>query len=330
MTEKQDGSATVFGPKAGESTNSASVPEERRSDLMLSEPGFATQVPVAFTVANYLLVMPSGHPLLQLLNPASPSHQPYREAGLIRLVQALAQLGRCGTAIDVGANIGDSCAIVHRLSGLSILCIEASDFFFPYLEDNIRRHFAARATARCAFVLGVPGSAPTGLYHMGGSARAVVGASSESSAALPITELLAQVSDIAMLKIDVDGMDLALVAAALDTVPRYPIYFELELMGETLETNRGTAAQARDLFAKAAAAGYPTAWLWDDSGRFYGCLATDDVGALANALNYMAHFRSRPLWGFDVCLVHWDDSALAAELERALTVNAVLPLPLGE
>jgi hypothetical protein len=73
-------------------------------------------------------------------------------------------------------------------------------------------------------------------------------------------------------------------------------------------------------------AGYTQAYLWDDPGRFYGRLVTADAGALANALNYMGHFRSRPIWGFDICLVHRDDGALAAELESGVAVNAVAPL----
>jgi hypothetical protein len=40
----------------------------------------------------------------------------------------------------------------------------------------------------------------------------------------------------------------------------------------------------------------------------------------------MGHFQQRPVWGFDVCLVHRDDGALAAELARRLSVNAVVPL----
>jgi len=293
---------------------------------MLAEPGFAAQVPVEFAIANYPLTLPSRHPLLDLLNPKSRNYQPYREGGLIRLSQALAQLGRSGTAIDIGANVGDSCAIIHKLSGLPILCVEPSEFFFPYLEANIRRHFAARASARRAFVLAAPGAAPPGLYHSGGSAFAVAGAGTESCATLAMAELLTQAGGTALLKIDVDGMDLELVSAALETAPRFPIYFELELKGETLEENRAIATRAQTLFAQAAAAGYATAWLWDDPGRFYGRLATSDTAALANALNYMAHFHSRPVWGFDVCLLHRDDAALAAELERGLAMNAVAPL----
>lgn len=294
---------------------------------MLGAPGFSEQVPVEFPVAHYPLILPSGHPLIAVLDPNSPRHQPYREAGLIRLVQALQQLGRGGTAIDIGANVGDTCAIIHRLSGLSVFCVEASDFFFPYLENNIRRHFASRASACQAFVVPIPGSTQAGLYHVAGTAHAVAGPCTESCGPLTVAEILDRCGPIALLKTDVDGLDLELIAAALDHgEPRYPIYFELELTGDTLEKARAWGAQAQALFAKAASSGYRTAYLWDDAGRFHGRMETTDHGALTNALNYMAHCRHRAVWGFDVALLHQDDRALTAELERGLNVNAVAPL----
>ena len=294
---------------------------------MLGTPGFFNQVPVEFPVANYTLTLPSDHPLIALLDPTSPRHQPYREAGLIRLVQALQKLGRGGTIIDVGANVGDSCAIIHRLSTLPILCLEASDFFFPYLEQNISRHFADRAIARQAFVLAEPGDTPAGLYHVAGTAKAVDQPCSESGGALAMSEVLDLAGSTALLKVDVDGLDLGLVSAVLaHGQPRYPIYFELELIGQTLDQIRADGARAQMLFRQAAAAGYGNAYLWDDAGRFYGRLDTGDAGALANVLNYMAHCRNRPVWGFDIALLHRDDAALIAELESGLAVNAVMPL----
>ena len=294
---------------------------------MLGAPGFADQVPVELTIANYPMTLPSGHPLLALLDTQSSGHQPYREAGLIRLAQALQALGRKGTVIDIGANVGDSCAIIHRLCALPILCLEASDFFFPYLEENIRRHFADRASARQAFVMAASGDAPTGLYHVAGTARPVAQPGTESSDVLAIADVLDLAGQTALLKIDIDGLDLELVAAALDHgQPRYPIYFELELAGDTLDKVRAYGIQALALFAKAAAAGYASAYLWDDAGRFYGRLDTSDVAAFGNVLNYLAHFRHRAVWGFDVALLHRDDAGLTAELESGLAVNAVMPL----
>ena len=108
---------------------------------MLGAPGFSDQVPVELIIGGYALKAPSRHPLREFLNPKSPHYQPYREVGLIKTVEALARAGRAGTALDIGANIGDSCALIHRHGDLKIIAVEPSDFFFCLSEPEYRRPF---------------------------------------------------------------------------------------------------------------------------------------------------------------------------------------------
>ena len=293
---------------------------------MLGAPGFSDQQTVEFNIAGYALKLPSKHPLLEFLNPQSRQFQPYRESGLIKTVQALERLGRKGTALDIGANVGDSCAVIHRHGGLRIVSLEPSDFFFGYLAQNIARHFSDRATARQAFVLAKADEKPRGLYHWGGTARAVAQPFTEKSESVTISQLLADVPDLALLKVDIDGLDIELVAAALESNPNWPIYFELEFSGNGLDEVRSHCAQALALFARAKAGGYGAAFLWDDRGRFYGQLALGDASGLMNALNYMGHFHDRSIWGFDVLLVPESDAALLGELRKSLSQDAAVPL----
>src|SRR4051812_8941890 len=109
---------------------------------MYSVAGFANQKPIEFKFCDYPLMIPSQHFLAGFFDQRSPAYQPYRETGLVKIVQALQRLNRTGTAIDIGANVGDTCAIIHRHGKLKIISIEASDFFFPYLAKNIERLFS--------------------------------------------------------------------------------------------------------------------------------------------------------------------------------------------
>jgi FkbM family methyltransferase len=297
---------------------------------MHNAPGFAEQKPVQFTFCDYPLEVPSGHIMLGLFTPRSGTYQPYRDVGLVKIVQSLQALNRSGTAIDVGANVGDSCAIIHRHSGLQILCIEASDFFFPYLVRNVERLFADRAVARQAFVVAEPGEAPRGLYHWGGTAKAVDSPFTESCGALAISDLLASVGDVALLKIDIDGDDVDLLSAIFSRAEvndghstRFPIYFEY---GGEPETMRQGCAKLLALLRKAITAGYTAAFLWDDPGRFFGLIALCDETAIINATNYMAHYRHRSIWNYDICLVHQSDVGFASELCRLISRDSVMPL----
>ena len=293
---------------------------------MLGAPGFSQQSPVEFVIEGVLLRVPSRHPLLEFLNSKSPHYQPYREAGLRKIAQAMAALGRSGTALDIGANIGDSCAVLHRHGGLKIIAVEPSDFFFAYLKENIARHFGQRAEARQAFVVAKTGEKTQALFHWGGTARPVTQASNEKFEAVAIADLLRGIPDLALFKVDIDGLDMALVTAAVEEKIQCPIYFELEFSWSDLAQIRNGAGDALALFGKALGAGYGEAFLWDDKGRFFGALALSDRAALTNAINYMAQVKDRPVWGFDICLAHDSDAAFKQQLRSLLSADAALPI----
>ncbi|MDE2085441.1 MAG: FkbM family methyltransferase [Xanthomonadaceae bacterium] len=296
--------------------------------------GFSDQVPQEFEFFGYPMLLPSKHVLTEFFQPQSAYYQPYRESGMVKIAQTLERMGRRGTAIDIGANIGDTCAILHRHCGLRIASIDASDFFFPYLVKNIQRHFADRATAQQAFVLAGRSDAPKGLYHWGGTAKAVDAPFSEHCPAIAIADLLATVENTALLKVDIDGFDIELIdglfaaADAGDTpAPTFPIYFEYEFANGGPDAIRARCAMSLGFFERAAAAGYTRAFAWDDPGRFYGLIDIGTPQAVMNAINYMGHFRHRGIYGYDMCLVHASDTAFAAALCDLLQPDLVLPLP---
>jgi len=295
--------------------------------LMHNAPGFVDQKPVRFTFCDYPLEIPSGHVLQGFFDPRSRRYQPYRETGFVKIIQSVQQQNRKATVIDIGANVGDTCAIVHRHSTLDILCVEASDFFFPYLARNIERLFKERAVARHAFVVATADESPKGLYHWGGTAQATDAPFSESCSAISITNLLTSIGDVALLKIDIDGRDVDLISAVLDNAaPRCPIYFEYDGATDKVEVMRAKCDKLLALFRKSAAAGYVSAFLWDDPGRFFGLIDVRNQASIVNAVNYMGHFRHRSVWGYDICFVHQSDVTLASELCKLISRDAIMPL----
>jgi FkbM family methyltransferase len=298
---------------------------------MLSAAGFADQKPVEFDFFGYQLAAPSNHLLLRVLDPKSPAYEPYRESGLVKLARALQP--RSGTAIDIGANIGDTCAILYRHTALKIICIDASDFFFPYLSQNIASHFSDRASARHAFVTAARNERAKSLYHWGGTARPTAGAPTENCETISVADLLASAGDIALLKVDVDGPDIELIAGvfrqlgAITSAPvRFPIYFEFEFVGKTPDDMRVHANRFIALSQTAAAAGYTSAFLWDAPGRFYGLLDLRQPRGLINAINYLGHSKHQSVWGYDICLIHQSDAVLAADLRSLVSSDVVMPL----
>ena len=264
---------------------------------MHNAPGFADQKPVEFEVFGYNLSMPSNHLLLGVLDAKSRIYEPYRESGLIKLAKVLGP--RLGTAIDIGANVGDTCAIIYRHTKLKIICVDASDFFFPYLQQNIGRHFSDRAVAEHVFVTAAREEAAKRLYHSGSTATRTEGTPTESCGAIFIGDLIDNARDLALLKVDIDGPDIELVAGAFrhlgtnaTIAPRFPIYFEFEFVGTSAEEIRLRAHKFLGLSQVAVAAGYTSAFLWDAPGRFYGLLNLERRDALVNAINYLGAFQT--------------------------------------
>ncbi|MFZ2031027.1 MAG: FkbM family methyltransferase [Vitreimonas sp.] len=293
---------------------------------MYQDQRFAGQVPVSFRFCGYDLMVPSKHPLIAYHTPNSNIYQPYRDGGLGIIAAALTQLGRQGVAIDIGANVGDTLAIIASNSDLKIICVEASDFFAEYLRANIDRHFKDRAEIRHAFVAAQPDDPGHALLHWGGTARPIDKPFSESSSVVSIGSLLAEFSEVALLKIDTDGFDLAIIEACLEArpAPTFPIYFEMEITSNQPDEVRAAAERSQVFFNRVVNAGYRRAFVWDDPGRFYGLIDLADGAAVTNLLNYMTQIRHRPVWGFDICLVHDADTSLLQALAKLISINMAI------
>ena len=289
--------------------------------------GFADQVPVKIELHGYELTVPSGHVMLRFYTPGSGLFQPYREHGLALVVGALERLHRRGIVVDIGANVGDTLAVIARHSTLNVLCVEPSGYFLPYLRQNVARHFTDRTTVVDWYVTAQEDEAARALFHWGGTAKPVDGPYSERGSVVPIGRLVSEVDDVALLKIDTDGADLAIVEGCLDTqTPTFPIFFELEITTQDEGEARTACARAQRFFARVVEAGYRQAFVWDDPGRFYGRLDLSADMSIRNLLNYLTQLRHRAVWGFDICVVHDSDSAMVKHLSNLISEDLFVPL----
>jgi len=291
--------------------------------------GFASQKPVEFELHGYQLTIPSNHLLVHVLNPQSSAFEPYRESGLIKLAKSLGR--RSGIAIDIGANVGDTCAILHRHTELRVFCVDASDFFFPYLTKNIRSHFSTRAIAEHAYVTANRGEGAKSLYHFLGTAKPIEDQPpTETCGTIFIGDLIDKTDNVALLKTDIDGQDIDLIDAALRHIAprglRFPIYFEFELQWTSPEEAKQRAHKLLALSHTAISAGYTSAFLWDEPGRFYGLINLERRDSVVNAINYLGHSQHQVVWGYDICLIHKSDVTLAADLIALISPESVLPV----
>ena len=144
-------------------------------------------------------------------------------------------LGKNGTVVDVGANVGDTLAgMLEENSELDYLCIEADDNFYALLEDNIEKikKFNSNIKVKtCKKFIGISFSNVI-LQGQNGSKHAVECEQGQiKSVALDffIEDFLS--SEVTLLKSDVDGFDYDVINSSFETIRKYKpaIFFELQL-----------------------------------------------------------------------------------------------------
>jgi FkbM family methyltransferase len=121
------------------------------------------------------------------------------------------------TVIDIGANIGDSVAILKCIQDVPILCIEGDSHYFGLLQQNVRPY--THVTLAHSFI-GQAGDQAT-LAKAGGTGQLLkqpqAVSAAQSISLQPLAEILethAPFSSAKVLKIDTDGMDIEILRSA--------------------------------------------------------------------------------------------------------------------
>jgi FkbM family methyltransferase len=197
-----------------------------------------------------------------------------------------------GPVVDIGANVGDTLAIVRLYSGVPVLCVEGDDVFFDLLQRNAAT--LGDVELERAFVRG---SEPrTGGYvaRARGTARVVAGeAPLETTPLASILEEHPRFARPALIKTDTDGMDVPIILANLDLLERLrpALFFEYD-------PHLGAAPE---VFVALCYKGYSEALVFENTGEFRESVALRDEARLA-ALHreYTGHGGARYV---DVCAV---------------------------
>jgi FkbM family methyltransferase len=215
-------------------------------------------------LAGHRVELPASHSL-----PAIRAKCPHYEGEIARLAEFLLKTEGRLAMVDVGANVGDTVALLQPKKRGDFLCIEGSPTFFGFLERNVRE----LGNVRCVnAVLTEPGdsSENAALVEADGSAHIADGASSHATSRvrrLTLDRILAENSDFPapnFLKVDTDGYDLKVLRGSANLLQtlRPAIHFELSFR-HWKNIGRTTWKQAADFLS---ANGYKECLLYDNLG----------------------------------------------------------------
>jgi len=208
-------------------------------------------------VGRFCLCMPLSHELLILrkVNPTYDTALP-RICAWVRSVEARL------SCIDVGANIGDTIALIASEVDGQFMAVEASDKFFALLEHNYRNHPNVQCVRAVCGENG--GDSVSIVTHQGTGfvSKSEVGGTQTCS----LDELLKRYTGFEganVLKCDTDGYDYKVLRGAVGLLRRSQpvVYFELN-PPELLRQHE----QLLSIFPLFEAAGYKRCLLYDNVG----------------------------------------------------------------
>lgn len=295
----------------------ASVPTRLHpSDQLIEHPGYAIALPADHLLPQY-----------------QRQHRLYD-----RFLPVLAKaLPASSVAIDVGANCGDTVAAMFSANpALTYLCVEPDSGFFSYLEHNaqiIRARHPQAQIHNVQALVGRPGASAVldgggGSKHARPLEQAAAASPSEGGEVhhtitmddIASGALQGELSQIRLLKSDVDGFDHDVLASASQIIATSQplLFFECQAVDEQQLSSYKRCIDAL------AAQGYEQFWLIDNYGN--PMLSTRDPQAVQQMFDYIwrqgRHGATRSIYYVDILASSARDTALADETVRHFVAQA--------
>lgn len=230
-----------------------------------------------------------------------------------------AQLGRLAfivagkypemTIVDVGANVGDTIAVIKSFVEIPVIGIEGDAVSFQYLEKNTKQFNDVNIVK--TFLGEKKSEVKVTLDKAGWNTTIIPDDKGETISIKTLDEVLA-VDDLAkqeikLLKVDVEGYDTIVLRGAINTIEKYnPVLF-FEYNRENMQTIKEDGLPT---LLSYAAAGYNKAVFFDHKGRLLIATSVLNQGELTHLHNYVIG-KNNLLGYFDICLFHKNDDDIA-------------------
>jgi FkbM family methyltransferase len=256
---------------------------------------------VTHNIHGYDLELPLSHKLPEILE-----QWPHYSSNLGRLANCVYQKYPSMTLIDIGANIGDSIAILRELSEFPILCIDGDRDFLEILRRNVK-NFSDVDVA--PFFIGdeeIFVSAKSSGF--GGTAHLTYLDESSNLEKIEIKTLdgileqYPRFSKSKMVKIDTDGFDCKIIRGSIDflKISKPVIFFEYDPFFLAAQGDDGLS-----VFPLLMEYGYSGVIIYDNYGDLVVCMPEIDQDRLEELHLYFSGRKSQQY--YDICVFHSED-----------------------
>jgi FkbM family methyltransferase len=223
------------------------------------------------------------------------------------------------SAIDIGANVGDTACVLKTAADIPIMCIEGDELTFKLLEQNIRQF--KNVTAHKLFLGEKTGTMAASFENAGWNATIRPGQSTaaETIRITSLDDFLAGQpieAGCKLMKIDAEGFDCSIIRGAAkflrQTRPVLTFEYNRDAMDAIGEKGLDTLAMLGEI-------GYSHVAFHDCNGRFFTDITLANDALVHDLLGY-ADGKQGAIYYFDLTMFPKEDSDVALEfvkMERA-------------
>jgi FkbM family methyltransferase len=254
---------------------------------------------IIYNLHGYDIELPLSHNLPEILK-----QWPHYSSNLGRLASYTYQKYPDLTFIDIGANIGDSIAILRARSQFPILCVDGDADFLAVLNRNVQQFTDVEVAPY--FIGEAEISACVKSLAAGGTAHltpvAAGGAEIQIKTLDGILGLHQRFRRSKMMKIDTDGFDCKIIRGAANFLraAKPIIFFEYDPFFLEQQQDDGLS-----IFPMLLENGYSGMIVYDNVGDLVLCLPKIDMERLEELHLYFSGRRSEKY--YDICLFHAED-----------------------
>lgn len=246
---------------------------------------------------------------------------PLYSFNLARLVVQVQQKYSDLVVLDIGANVGDTVAIIKSAIDVPIICVEGYEKYFHLLQKNVEQF----------------DNVLTFQYYLGDCIETVPVSFQEKRGSLALSKStnIAEISIITLdefvrrhpepraarlIKIDTDGFDLSIIKGGMDFIHKmHPVlFFELDVDCLSL-----TIDEISNFFESLIEIGYEDIVYFDNYGRFLLSNSLQNALLMQQLLKYIQGKHGRFEY-YDIAVFHHMDKDIAHQFIKSEMVEPIV------
>lgn len=262
-------------------------------------------------VGNFKIFMNADHAIVKNI-----AQHPSYCANLPRLTQTVIAKYRNMSLVDVGANIGDSVALIRTQVYCPIICIEGDLEYFSLLKKNLKQFKDVLALndylGEKDSLIDAETNKRDGTLRIQGT-EPVIG--NTDTLAIKTLDSIVQThqqkfAHAKVLKIDTDGYDLKIIRGSVDFLRQNKPVLFFEYDRAFLDTLNDDGLSIFETLGKI---GYQSILFYDNYGRFLISLDIEQIKKVEQLDAYISK-REGSFPYYDLCIFHKDDENIARNL----------------